>query len=108
MAFASKSEERRFNYMKAQQEQKTRRAMTPEEIDQFMVEMERRFRMRTPTMDANYINPNYRVGRSEMVTWVKETFGIQMDLVDTGEPVLLLKVKQMWKRLKKEFPDENW
>jgi len=82
--------------------------MTIIQIRAFVLEMERRWRARTPTMDPNYANPDYRVGRSEMVSWARDTFGIQMDLVDTIDPDLTKAVSQMWRRLRREFPDEGW
>lgn len=80
--------------------------MNAVQVQKFVAEMERRWRSRTPTMDPNYANPDYRVGRSEMVTWAKETFGIEMGLVDSVEPTLIKAVARMWRQLKREFPEE--
>jgi predicted 3-demethylubiquinone-9 3-methyltransferase (glyoxalase superfamily) len=80
--------------------------MTDQQIAQFVAEMERRWRSRTPTLDANYINADLRVGRSEMVTWARDTFGVDFSIVDTVEPALVAAIKRMWRRLKREFPEE--
>jgi hypothetical protein len=80
--------------------------MTPTQVERFINEMERRWRSRTPTTDPNYAHPDLRVGRSEMVTWANDVLGIKMDLVDTVEPTLNREVGRMWKRLKREFPEE--
>ncbi len=80
--------------------------MTKPQITAFVSEMERRWKSRTPTMDANYINPDLRVGRSEMVTWAKETMGVEFGLVDTVDPELVAQIKRMWRRLKREFAGE--
>jgi len=80
--------------------------MTALQIQRFVAEMERRWRSRTPTTDPNYANPDYRVGRSEMVTWAKDHLGFTMDLVDSVEPGLIKAVDQMWRQLKREFPEE--
>jgi len=82
--------------------------MTKDQAKLFVAEMERRFRARTPTDDPNYINPHYRVGRSEMVTWAKDTLGIEMGLVDTVDSELVLAIGRMWVRLRREFRDEGW
>lgn len=82
--------------------------MTPIQRAQFIAEMERRFRMRTPTVDPDYALPSMRVGRSEMCTWTKETLGIEFGLVESVEPELVKELRAMWKRLQREFPEENW
>lgn len=81
--------------------------MTPVQIERFVAEMERRWRSRTPTLNADYANPDYRVGRSEMVTWAKEALGLpEMGLVETVDPALVQAVGRMWRRLRREFPEE--
>jgi hypothetical protein len=80
--------------------------MTSSQIHQFVEEMERRWRARTPTVDPNYAHPDLRVGRSEMVTWAKDHLGVSMGLVDTVEPALVKAVGKMWRRLKRQFPEE--
>jgi hypothetical protein len=80
--------------------------VTTIQIERFVAEMERRWRSRTPTTDPNYAHPDLRVGRSEMVTWAKEAFGFQMDLVDSVEPTLVKAIDRMWRRLRRQFPDE--
>ena len=82
--------------------------MTPEQIDAFLTEMERRWRSRTPATDPNYSNPDYRVGRSEMVTWFKDTYRIELSLPDTVDPELLAGLRMMWRRLRREFSNEAW
>ena len=82
--------------------------MTSTQIAAFVAEMERRWRSRTPTTDPNYAHPDYRVGRSEMVTWAHDTLGVTLDLVDTVDPTLVVALKHMWRRLRREFPDEGW
>jgi hypothetical protein len=81
--------------------------VTPVQIERFVAEMERRWRSRTPTLNADYANPDYRVGRSEMVTWAKEALGLpEMGLVETVDPALVQAVGRMWRRLRREFPEE--
>lgn len=82
--------------------------MTPDQIRAFVAEMERRWRSRTPTMDPNYAHPDYRVGRSEMVTWAQDQLGASLDLIDTIDPELVRAIARMWRRLRREFPDEGW
>jgi len=82
--------------------------VTSLEIEAFVGEMERRWRARTPATDVNYLNPDYRVGRSEMVTWAKDALGVTLTLPDTVEPLLVQRLTAMWRRLKREFPEEGW
>lgn len=80
--------------------------MTTAQIEAFVAEMERRFRARTPTTDPNYANPDYRVGRSEMVTWAHDVLGIEFGLVESTQPELVSAIGRMWRRLKREYRDE--
>ena len=80
--------------------------MSKLQVEEFVAEMERRWRSRTPTTDPNYASPDYRVGRSEMVTWAEDRFSLKMTLVDTVEPTLTLAIGRMWSRLRREFPQE--
>lgn len=83
--------------------------MNAEQRKRFVAEMEKRFRSRTPTTDANYANPNYRVGRSEMVTWMKENGIPEASIIDTVEDEALVRdVKRFWRRMRREFSDERW
>lgn len=83
--------------------------MNADQRKRFVAEMERRFRSRTPTMDANYANPDTRVGRSEMVSWMKENGIPEMSIVDTVEDEALVRdIKRFWRRMRKEFPEERW
>lgn len=82
--------------------------MTADQITAFVREMERRWRSRTPTTDPNYAHPDYRVGRSEMVTWAHDHLGLTLDLADTVDPDLVKAIKRMWRTLRREFPDEGW
>ncbi len=80
--------------------------MDEEELSAYVVEVERRFRDRTPSNDILSALPDYRVGRSEMRTWFTERFGRDMDLDDTislAEPL-----RKLFVRLRKEFPLEAW
>ena len=83
-------------------------SMSEEQVARFIREMERRFRSRTPTTDPNYILADWRVGRSEMVTWANETLGLKMGIVETADPALMRAIKSMWRRLRREFPEEKW
>lgn len=82
--------------------------MTTIQRTRFISEMERRFRLRTPAMDANHLDPNSRVGRSEMCVWAREALGVEMGLAESVEPELAREIQDMWKRLKREFPKEDW
>ena len=74
-------------------------------IAAYVVEFERRFRERTPAQDVLAALPEYRVGRSEMQTWW-EAQGYVMTLDTHLE--LHAALKPVFRRLKREFPDERW
>ena len=80
--------------------------MTNTERDAFLAELERRFRARTPSMDILSALAPYRVGRSEMRAWFDERFGRSLTFdEETGLQAL---VTRLYRRLKREFPQERW
>jgi hypothetical protein len=88
--------------------------LTDVDIKKIVAEMERLFRERTAALrapgasfDPTYAAPDWRVGRSEMVSWANE-HGIRLDLVSSADPALVEAIKVFWRRMKREFPDEGW
>ena len=80
--------------------------MTQAEIDQYLIEVEQRFRARTPAVDVTDALPAYRVGRGEMRTWFSLTFHRDMTLDDTFQ--LEIPLKRLYQKLRRAFPHELW
>lgn len=72
----------------------------------YLVEFERRWRERTPSTDILSALPQQRVGRSEMRAWFSASFGREITLDET----LFLdpRLKMIFRKLRREFPRENW
>jgi hypothetical protein len=73
-------------------------------IEKYIEEVERRWRSRTPATNVLDIEPESRVNRAEMVLWARQkgyTLPIRDDEFDRA-------VFSLFKRLRKEFPNEKW
>lgn len=82
--------------------------MSPDEIKLFIAEIELRFSARASSDDANYVSPDYRVSRSEMIKWASDVLNIKLSFVDFGDPDLHRAIVLMNRRLRRKYPDENW
>lgn len=80
--------------------------MTNEQIAAYVIETERRFRSRTPAKTVDEVLPVFRVGRSEMRRWVLCAYGVELSFDDL-EP-LDKALAPMFRRLRKEFPEDLW
>ena len=78
--------------------------MTQEEIDLTVAENERRWRSRTPAKTVSDVNASYRVTTSELIAWGNE-HGIKVDRMDENFQSATI---QMYFRLRREFPQEQW
>jgi len=79
--------------------------MTAMDIAQYLDEVERRWRSRTPARTVNDVDAGSRVTRGEMRTWcrVNGIAFVEMDEEDSQVPLTRLMM-----RLRREFPGERW
>ena len=75
-------------------------------IAAYVNEVERRFRERTPARTVDEVVPEYRVGVSEMRLWWLLQYGTEMTFDENLEAAM--QAEKLFKRLKKEFPNEGW
>lgn len=78
--------------------------MTPETIKQIVDFIEATWRSRTPATRIDSVDASYRVGRGEVRLWCSNN-NIEMNELDEN---FNNACKALFKRLKKEFPNEMW
>lgn len=79
--------------------------MAPRRVEEFVAEMERRWRLRTPAFDPAHLHARTRVSRREMIEWAQTRWDDFLDS-DALDPELLRAVRGLWSRLCREFPLE--
>lgn len=77
-----------------------------EEIQKFLVAFEVKWRSRVNTTNPYDADPYSRVGRNEMADWCRENRLLLNPLLDAA--LIQPGLNKLFRRLKREFPEENW
>lgn len=78
--------------------------MTNDDIQRVIAHIEKTWKSRTPATRIDDVDASYRVGRGEVRLWCSNN-NIKLDEFDDA---FNRECKKLFKRLKKEYPNEMW